>query len=152
MKASYVIKHYRFAALYRAVNKRWELKLSPGYHELDPWLLSQKTKGRQNQQNLPHLFFNKRKQLQPVFQGGLSSHKLLQFRLSLLCTTFTYLSFIICNFYFCVASIENKTKQTRRSSKLLNSPPTGCKYPATVTALFVCPSSNPMFLALYPLQ
>ena len=40
MKASYVIKHYRFAALYRAVNKRWELKLSPGYHELDPWLLS----------------------------------------------------------------------------------------------------------------
>ena len=31
MKASYVIKHYRFAGLYRAVNKRWELKLSPGY-------------------------------------------------------------------------------------------------------------------------
>lgn len=44
MKASYVIKHYRFAALYRAVNKRWELKLSPGYHELDPGYFHRKQK------------------------------------------------------------------------------------------------------------
>ena len=51
-----------------------------------------------------------------------------------------------------MASIENKTKQTKRTSKLLNSPPTDCKYPSTVTALFVCSSSNPMFLALYPLH
>ena len=39
IKASYV-SITGFAALCRAVNKRWELKLSPGYHELDPWLLS----------------------------------------------------------------------------------------------------------------
>ena len=147
MKASYVIKHYRFAGLYRAVNKRWELKLSPGYHELDPWLLSQKTKGRKN-----HLFFNKRKQLQPIVREGLSSHKLLQFLLSLLCTSLTYLSYFFCNFCFCVASIENKTKQAKRTSQLLNSAPADCKYPAIVTALFVGPSSNLMFLALYPLH
>ena len=59
---------------------------------------------------------------------------------------------MVCNFCFCVASIETKTKETKRSSKLLNSPPADCKYPAIVTALFVCPSSNLMFLALYPLH
>ena len=44
MKASYVIKHYRFAALYRAVNKRWELKLSPGYTSLTPGYFHRKQK------------------------------------------------------------------------------------------------------------